>query len=348
MLRDRIEAKWIDAFEKVFRMCAITAGDEVAILSETQSRQLNVHLSELALLRMEAKPLHVVMPTPAVTAPVPVRSTGASQALQHSKAALAALTSVPVVVDCTLEGPMHAPELPTILKSGARVIFISNEHPEALERLIPTEDLKPKVLAASRLVRSSKEMRVTSAAGTDLTVNMEKSPTVGNWGFTDKPGTLTHWPGGVLVSFPKENSTNGTIVLDKGDINLTFKRYLQDPITLTVENDFVTNIEGSGTDYELFNRYLEAWNDPLAYAVSHVGWGMNPAARYEALTMYDQRDFNGTEIRCYPGNFLFSTGANEFAGRFTEGHFDLPMRNCTIALDGKIVVDEGRLVEPEI
>ena len=344
MFSDRIEAKWIDAFEKVFRLCKVAAGDEVVILSETQSRALNVHLTELALLRMGAKPLHIVMPTPAQNAPVPVRSTGASQALQHSKAALAALTSVPMIVDCTLEGPMHAPELPTILKSGARVLFISNEHPEALERLVPHKGLKGEVLAASRLVRKSAEMRVTSTAGTDLTINMVKAPTVGNWGYTDKPGTLTHWPGGVLVSFPKANSVNGTLVLDIGDINLTFKRYLQERLTLTIENDYITHIEGSGTDYELMTRYLAAWNDPLAYATSHVGWGMNPNARYEALSMYDQRDFNGTEIRCYAGNFLFSTGANEFAGRFTEGHFDIPVRNCTITLDGQVVVDAGKLV----
>ncbi len=344
MFSDRIEAKWIDAFIKVFALSKVQPGDEVAILSETQSRALNVHLTELALLHMGAKPVHIKMPTPPQNAPVPVRSTGASQALQHSKAALAALTSVPVIIDCTIEGPMHAPELPTILKSGARVIYISNEHPEALERLVPQEELKAEVLAASRMVRKSSEMRVTSPVGTDLTINMEKAPTVGNWGFTDKPGTLTHWPGGVLVSFPKANSVNGTLVLDIGDINLTFKRYLQERLTLTIENDYVTKIEGSGTDYELMTRYLAAWYDPLAYATSHVGWGMNPNARYESMAMYDQRDFNGTEIRTYAGNFLFSTGANEFAGRFTEGHFDIPVRNCTISLDGNVVVDGGQLV----
>jgi 2,5-dihydroxypyridine 5,6-dioxygenase len=70
---------------------------------------------------------------------------------------------------------------------------------------------------------------------------------------------------------------------------------------------------------------------------------MNEHARYEALTMYDQRDTNGTELRAFAGNFLFSTGANEFANRFTKGHFDLPVRNCTIALDGVAVVENGKL-----
>ena len=80
-------------------------------------------------------------------------------------------------------------------------------------------------------------------------------------------------------------------------------------------------------------------------AASHVGWGLHKAARYEALTMYDKRDMNCTELRAVAGNFLYSTGANEFAGRFTEGHFDLPMMGCTIAVDGHVVVDQGRLTE---
>ncbi|GAB5374918.1 MAG: hypothetical protein AcusKO_13800 [Acuticoccus sp.] len=79
--------------------------------------------------------------------------------------------------------------------------------------------------------------------------------------------------------------------------------------------------------------------------MSHVGWGLNPAARWDALTMMDKVDTNGApSSRAVPGNFLFSTGANEFAGRFTEGHFDLPMMGCTIALDGAPVVEYGRLL----
>lgn len=345
MLNDRIESRWIDAFEHTLRLCKVNPGDEVAILAETQSRPINPHLAELALDRLGVKPFHLCVPTPRQRAPVPVRSTGASQAIQQLRPVLAALTSCPLIVDCTVEGLMHAPELPTILKSGARVLSVCNEHPDTLERLLPDEAIKAKVLAAARQVRNAKTMTVESAAGTKLTVMIEGAATVGIWGYTDKPGTLAHWPAGLLVSFPKANSVNGTLVLDVGDLNLTFKRYLQDRITLTVENDYVTRIDGHGTDHELMTRYWAAWNDPTAYAISHVGWGMNPKARYEALTMYDQRDSNGTELRAFAGNFLFSTGANEFAGRYTEGHFDLPVRNCTIALDGVEVVKEGKLVE---
>src|SRR5215212_7984643 len=77
----------------------------------------------------------------------------------------------------------------------------------------------------------------------------------------------------------------------------------------------------------------------------HVGWGMNPIARWDAMTMYDRTQINGTELRAFAGNFLYSTGANETAGRFTACHFDFPMRNCTIDLDGKRVVERGQLCE---
>ena len=149
----------------------------------------------------------------------------------------------------------------------------------------------------------------------------------------------------MVVSFPGKATVSGTLVLDRGDVNLTFKRYLAEPVRLTLENDYVTRIEGTGTDAEMMRAYLAAWGDREAYAVSHVGFGMNPNARYEALSMYDQRDFNGTELRAMAGNFLFSTGANEFAGRHTAGHFDIPVMRTTIAVDDTIVVRDGVLQE---
>lgn len=341
MLADRIEAKWIDAFQEVLERCAVKRGDTAAILSETQSRQLNVHLAELALLRLGALPFHIVVPTPRNPHPVPVRSTGASEAIGRLEPVVSALGQAGIVVDCTLEGLMHAPETPAILKAGARILVISNEHPEALERMTPDSALETRVRAAVKLLRGAKRMTVTSAAGTDLSVSLEGAATVGVWGWTDRPGTLAHWPGGIVVSFPKAGTVAGTLVLDRGDVNLTFKRYLQEPVRLTLEDDYVTRIEGTGTDAELMRRYLSAWGDREAYAVSHVGFGLNERARYEALAMYGQRDTNGTELRAVAGNFLFSTGANEFAGRYTAGHFDLPVMGTTIAVDGVEVVKVG-------
>ena len=343
MLNDRLEWKWLRAFAEVFRRCRVAPGDPVAILAETQSRELSVRLAELALLELETRPFHLSVPTPAQQAPVPVRSTGASQALGGLQPVVGALAASTLVVDLTVEGLLHAPELPAILRGGARVLMISNEHPEALERLLPDPALEGKVRTGVKLAREASEMRVSSRAGTDLRVDLREAASVGVWGWCEWPGQVAHWPGGLVVNFPRAGSVDGLLVLDTGDINLTFKRYLQAPVRLTVERDYITRIDGEGLDVELMRRYFAAWQDPDAYAVSHVGWGMNPAARYEALACYDQRDTNGTELRAFAGNFLYSTGANEFAGRHTAGHFDLPLRGCTVSLDDTVVVAEGVL-----
>lgn len=344
MVTPPIHAPWLAAFAAVLARCGAAPGLPVCLLAESRSRALNLDLAELAALQLGCRPFRCIVPTPPQAVAVPVRSTGASRALQGHPAVLAALKATPLVLDLTLEGLLHAPELKEILAAGTRIMMISNEHPDALERLMPRDEDEPRVKAAVKQARAAREMRVTSAAGTDLTVTMAGAATAGVWGWTDRPGTVAHWPGGVVVSFPRAGSVNGTLVLDAGDVNLTFKRYLERPVRLTLEDDHVTRIEGEGTDAELMRRYLAAWGNRSAYAVSHVGWGLNERARYEALAFYDREDTNGTELRCFAGNFLFSTGANEFAGRYTEGHFDIPVRSCTIALDGAPVVAEGRLV----
>jgi 2,5-dihydroxypyridine 5,6-dioxygenase len=344
MLADRIEGKWIDLFAEVFAKCKVNAGDACAVLSETQSRALNVHLAELALQRLGARPFHVIVPTPRQSAPVPIRSTGASVALQGMDAAVSALAGSVFVADCTIEGLMHAVELPQILKGGSRVLYVSNEHPDVLERLAPSSADEQQVRAGMRLMRDAKVMKVSSPAGTKLDIRIEGARVGGVWGYTEKPGTLSHWPGGLCLGFPKAGSVNGTLVMAPGDLNLTFKRYLESTVRLTIENDYVTKIDGESLDAELMREYFAAWGDREAYAVSHVGWGMNTRARWDALALYDRRDVNGTEQRAFAGNFLYSTGANEVAGRHTLGHFDLPFRHCTVELDGKAVVKDGKLV----
>src|SRR5438309_10801040 len=124
MFSDRIEGKWIDAFCEVFERCAVKPGDTAAILSETQSRALNVQLAELALLRMGARPFHIVVPTPRNKQIVPVRSTGASEAIQRLGPVVAALRQDGFVVDCTIERLMHAVVTPEILNAGLRGLVL--------------------------------------------------------------------------------------------------------------------------------------------------------------------------------------------------------------------------------
>lgn len=343
MMQERIEGKWLASFRRVLALNGIEKGTTVALVSETQSRPVLVHLAELALYDLGAEFCMLKMPTPPQTAPVPVKSTGTALCIAHNRAMIEAMKCCEVIVDCTVEGMIHAPEWPEIEAAGARILVVTNEHPEILERTEPTAELGPKVALGIQMLTEAREMRVSSKAGTDLVIDLTDAPCGGTPGFGTTPGAVAHWPGGLCLAFPGQNTVNGRIVMDIGDMNLTFKSYLASRIDFTIENDFVTAIKGEGLDAELFRAYMEAWEDPQAYGLSHVGWGMNPAAKWVSGALYDKRDMQAVEFRAWAGNFLWSTGANQYANRFTEGHFDLPMRNCTIALDGREVVREGVL-----
>jgi len=341
------EYRWVRFFAEHLRRCALAPGEAVAVLSESDSRRVLVDTARFAAELCGGQVVDIVVPTPVNTQAVALRSTGASQALQGNRAAVAALAAADLVLDCTVEGLLHAPELSEVLAGGtARILMLSNEHPENYERYTWDDDLPRRVELARARVAGADRMRVTSAAGTALEVRLAGAFVAGSTGVTSGPGSIAHWPGGLVAVFPAAHTVDGTIVLAPGDLNLTFKRYVETPVRLVVADDHVVEVEGDGVDAVLFRSYLSAF-DAAARATSHLGFGLNPTARWDYVELYDKRDVNGTEARAVAGNFLYSTGANEHAGRFTAGHFDLPLLGHTIELDGRVVVDAGVLA-PEL
>jgi 2,5-dihydroxypyridine 5,6-dioxygenase len=204
------EWRYITAFADHFARCGLVDGEVVALLSESQSRADLVETARLAAQSLGGRVFDVVVATPASAHPVPIRSTGASQAIAGNPAVIAALAAAGLVIDCTVEGLLHAPELGAILSGGARVLMISNEHPDIFERLGWDPDLPRRVGVAHDWLRQAAAMRVTSDAGTDLAVDLAGAITAGSTGVTDGPGSIAHWPGGLVIAFPRANTVSGT------------------------------------------------------------------------------------------------------------------------------------------
>jgi 2,5-dihydroxypyridine 5,6-dioxygenase len=336
---------WGGLFEEILSLASPERGEVVAIFSETRSREVLVGAVELALDRMGLTYFHVRVPSPPASG-APLRSTGTSLAIGGVRPVIEALAGADLIVDVSAEGLLHSAERNDLTARGARIFMIGDEAPEVFERLRPRDGLHKRCVHGASLLTKASTMRVTSNAGTDLSVNLEGVQGRGSAGVAAGKGSFGYWPAGLCLANPRPASVNGRIVFMPGDANLTFKRYFEDRVELRVKDDYVRAIEGDNLDAELMRSYFEAFEGEDAYATSHVGWGMNPACRWDSLVMYDKRDVNGIELRAFAGNFLYSTGANETAGRFTECHFDLPMRNCTVQLDDdEPVVTEGVLRE---
>jgi 2,5-dihydroxypyridine 5,6-dioxygenase len=263
--------------------------------------------------------------------------------LTGNSAAIAALSASDLVLD--LMTLLFSPEQHAILATGTKIL-LAVEPPEVLARLVPTEADRTRVKAAAARIAKAKEMYITSAAGTNLSCKLGEFPVISEYGFVDEPGRWDHWPSGFALTFPDEGGTNGTIVVDKGDILLPQKRYCSERIVLTVKNGYATKIEG-GIDAELLKDYMAAFNDPEAFAISHIGWGLQSRARWSTLGLYDREATIGMDARAFEGNFLFSLGPNNEAGgsRTTTCHIDIPLRKCTVRLDGEDVVREGKVLD---
>lgn len=337
MQQDRL----ISLFREELERCKLRADESVVVLSGEQSppeyikaalhaaRALGAQVFEMSLLAPEKKPGDTDLSTVGVTA------------VTGQKLAMETLKKADLVIDLMLL--LHSPEQVEILNSGARMVLVL-EPPQVFEERPPTEELRKKVEAGGELLKTARKLRVTSAAGTELEMDLGDYPVITQYGFSDTPGRWDHWPSAFLYTWPNEGSTNGRVVLNKDDFIWPLHHYVETPITLTVKNGYITEIEG-GADAHTLREQMASFNDPEAYAVSHIGWGVDPRADWFAIKKKPLR-IGCTDPRSFAGNVQFSTGPNTEAGgtRNTIAHFDMPMLGCTLTLDGRVVVDQGEVV----
>lgn len=336
----RLNAMW----REVLELSKVKKGETVVILTGSESNPRYIEASTAAAQTLGATVFRIDMPPINQDKAIGTDPTAyvGSTPLDGNDAAMEAMKRADLIVDLMLL--LHSPEQEQILKAGTRML-LAVEPPEILARMMPSADDKRRIKAASAVLKKAKTMTVTSPSGTDFSCKIGSFPILEEYGFADEPGRWDHWPSGFLATWPTEKTAKGTVVLDAGDIIFPFKSYVQSPIELSIENGFITKIDG-GFEAEYLREYMHSFEDPDAFAVSHLGWGLQPKAQWTALGMYDKDASIGMDGRSFYGNFLFSTGPNGEAGgkRHTPCHIDIPMRNCSVSLDGKAMTKKGEVI----
>lgn len=336
-------ADLVQAFTEELRLCAVEPGEHVVVLAEPGSRQDYIAASFAAAKALGANVIAATAPGGS-PAPVPSTHTGAGPGLQsvlQDRLAQNLLKGADLVIDITREGFIHAPVQEEILDSGTRIIFVCDA-PDVLIRNMPAADDKERVLAGQALVDVSSTMRVTSAHGTDLTVELKDVRCDYQVGFADDKGRWDHWPSTMVLCWPE--ISDGQIVLAPGDIILPFKEYIRDAVTLQVSGGHIETVSG-GADARMIDRYFGDSDDKWARYLSHMGWGLMKSADWFAQAMYAKHEVMGMDARAYAGNFLWSTGPHPVLHRDSYAHLDIAMRDCTVRLDDVPVVIDGQLVK---
>jgi 2,5-dihydroxypyridine 5,6-dioxygenase len=338
-LRDN-SAEAVELFRRELLLCGLDASENVAIVASQGKlvARADAFLTAASLVGASAYVL-TIPPVEGVRGTIGVGQTS----LSGQRDLVELLKRADLVVDLAF---LHfSPEQTEILEAGVRVLACVEPLP-VLGRLFPTVELRRRVEGAAERLAAATELRVTSAAGTDVTYSLTGGLRVlDEYGFTDSAGRWDHWPSGFVATHAAEDGVEGRVVLKANDVLLLpVPHVVREPVTLEIRGGYIVDIAGDNLDSVVLRDFFAAAeDDPEALAVSHIGWGLNRDARWE---VYPHQDALQMDFRAYSGNVLFSTGPNTDMGgtRETPWHLDIPMRDCSLYLDGEPVVEKGQLM----
>ena len=334
----------VDLFKAELELCKVGPGQTLAVLSGGTVRADYAQAFMLAGRDLGAMVFHLNLPPKAASAKYEVGKTP----LAGNRPAIEALKGADIVVD--LVGMLFSHEQNEITASGTRVLMVVEPF-HVLQQMFPTEEQRRRVEAAEAAMKRAKLLHVTSDAGTDIRYGLSQYPVLTEYGYTDQPGRWDHFPSGFLLTQGNDEEIEGTIMIMPGDILNAFRRYVQTPVKMVVEKGRVTAIEGDGMDAELVRSYIASFNDERAYAISHIGWGLNERANWHHMANTRTLDQElGMNSLAFYGNVLVSLGPNTEVGgkNDTACHLDIPLRNCNLHLDDTPIVLNGRVIPEDM
>lgn len=340
----KLDAEVLELFTKELSLCRVKTGETVIVLTAEDEWQENAYAFMAAAQRLGAKTFNLNVRREQQNA-VGVQG---RHPLVGNELAMKTLKSADMVID--MVGLLFSREQAEIQAAGVRILRVMEPF-HVLKQMFPTEDLRRRVEYAKQIMEQAKQLRFTSAAGTDVTYKLGQYPVISEYGYTYEPGRWDHFPSGFSFTQGNDGGVNGTVVLQPGDVLCAFKKYVESPVTLKVKDGYVVDISGSGMDAQLIDSYIKSFHDDRAYAISHIGWGLNEKARWYQFAVTRQLPTEHVmNALAFYGNVLFSLGPNLEVGgdNDTACHLDLPMRRCSLWLDDTQILQDGEVVHPEM
>jgi len=313
----------------IIDLAQVKKGEKVLILCDFHTASLGKLLAAQAF-QMDALPIFTIIP--------PLKAHGDPVPEPVFKMAM----EVDVIIAPMMASIGHTPLRFEALKKGIKLMVLGEVDEAYLAKGAFDADfhgLRPKIEKLAELVTKARTARVTNAKGTDITMNIEGRRAQPFTGFADK-GMLASPPCLEVNCAPVEGTSEGKIVCDvsiedlPSDLGFVL---LKEPVECTVSGGFVKDVKG-GQEAKKLKAYLASLKDPNIYSIAELGIGMNPSAKPDGTSLLDEGSGDNIHI---------AIGTNEYfpGGKIrAKGHYDLVMSFCTLELDGKVVVKEGKPV----
>lgn len=222
-----------------------------------------------------------------------------------------------------------------------RYLIIADSSLASLHRVFTgfnIQTLKQLLSKITQMVKSAKQVRITSNNGTDVTYAIDV-----NYAFDFDDGDYSVPKFGTAPGFvnvvPKLNSMNGKIVFDHLQHTLPNSK-----VEFTMKNGNIVGVHG-GEDALQFKQYLASFQDENMLKISHNMLGFNPKVRalsYELVE--DERIWGGVDF----GFGHTSPIDMPPFGQEAKSHFDGVVIDVNLYFDDVQILKNGKVCHPEL
>jgi len=298
-------------------------GESLLIVTDTKLRTIGESLRAAAielgndpvLMKMEVRSRDGEEPPESVT-----------HAMMHSA----------VVIAPTARSLTHTAARREACKAGARVATMPGILRETMIRCLNADyyAIAERTKRATAVLTGGSVLRVTSKAGTDITLPIRGIKAIASTGLIHEPGSFGNLPSGEAYLMPVEGASEGVFVVDgsmSGIGNLAGKT----PITIRVKKGAAVEITGGAAAKKLRAK-LEPLG-PKAFNIAEFGIGTNDAARITGSILEDEKIMGTIHIAL--GNNMSMGGTVD-----VPVHLDGIVKSPTVELDGKKIMDRGKLL----
>ena len=248
----------------------------------------------------------------------------------------AAIERADVLLAATSHSISHTQVRTRATERGARVATLPTVTEETFVRAVDVDynELKRKGDRLAALLTSASTARVTSEAGTDLTVSLRGRTGRNDDGDLGEPGAFGNLPAGEAYIAPVESVGDGTIVFDA---SLAGYGLLSSPLRVTVKAGRAVEAESPAGQWLL--NTLDAGGE-YGRSLAELGIGTNPAAILTGNVLEDEKVLGTVHL-------AFGASAG-IGGANTAGvHIDGVLRRPTLELDGVRILEDGALIDAD-
>lgn len=307
---------------RILETClGVQGGEEVLIVTDEPLREIG------ELLWQAAKDLQA---DAAIVEIVPRESNGAEPPAMVAEA----MRKAAVVLAPTSKSLSHTAARKAANEAGARIFTLPGILPDSLERALQGnyERIAKISNKVAEVLTNGERVRVTTPAGTDITMDIQGRQGHPDTGIVREPGLFSNFPAGEAFIAPVEGTANGVFVVDGSMSGAGILD--KDPITFNVKDGYVTDITG-GAGARQIVELIKPFGQP-ARNIAELGIGTNDQAELCGSPLEDEKVLGTVHI---------AIGDNKtFGGKVAvPSHLDGIMLNPTIEVDGVILMEAGEL-----